>query len=1153
MGRFRDAQGSALVFALMTIFVIGVIASFALDRTSSGRERTGAARNQDRASQALNTGLDSALNKLQRVGSNDSNEFSCSILDEPTPRRSSTSDECPRTGRTSVNGKRYDNSDGAGPVSEAEKKMAQADGQFKSSFRVPGYGSESELRSSLTGFQNVNDPRFQDALRKRRLSVIGNYDVDDRAIVKSRRVDFRIVPRVFRYGLFVGSGAAGASSASLTLGGVEGPATVVLPPWYKARDARGSDLGVNGAINVNTAESGVNTPTTFNADSTNSDNDLIKRSFLRDENDAASAVLSGGLTFPASVGPDPVTSNQERVYGSNTPKLSLNPMAVRVAPPAYAKWLRTQRCAASDQSTDIDPSSAGLSRGAEWRAAMNCNAAADQIPSASDGSVLDDPSRWLNTVGNQTELYTPTDFQARLNAAAASSNKTLEFGASDPDAATLIYVNNEPDSNQEGSRNCTITVPSGATLRIRNGGLVVHGCDLLVEETASLVISREMTQTGRKVNKLPALIVHRNSDLPESPGNNGYGGSLTVHSSGNARTVVNGFAFVHGNLTMSANKPVALRGNLQTEGAFFVAGRATLKGRLETPGNAGSALPGRAVFKWNPIVQETDFRADTNQMGTYAARTFDRIKPQQIPSIIIDSGKPEANTTERNFTVRFHVVEEPDTVVCTIGGGPEFDCDNGVISNTSGPLATNQSHSFTIKACNVNGCDFESYSWQVLPGEPTIVSVTPPADPRPHTATSDVVGITVNSDGPVTVRCRLDRSTDGGVNWTVGTPMAEQECYRDENTGESNRTFTWNVTGMVPDTRYRVVVTVINAHTVFYNKTIRQGHTGSPQWSWRLRKPQSTVTITTRPNNPTVYPVSGGTALAPSNTFNFGGATTNQPSSVECRIYETGTTAPAFTTCTLSGTNWSRTYTNLNSCRTYTFEVRALNESGTGPASSYQFYYNCPTPTVTVTSPTSTPTTLARGTTAFTMTGTATNIVSGRAGHAIECSADNATWTSCLSTSTSWTRTRTGLPSCEAHTIFVRARNETATTASQSRQAFITCPAIGAWGHAFAAGSPFACAGGICTQVNWNIDFQTPNVGSQDCGVYFYTGAYYQSYGCTWGGAMTVTTGNARHGYYTHTNGGSPGTCHAYYLNAINRDNTSSIPTNFANNTAVCR
>lgn len=868
----RAQSGSVILFALVTIAVMGALIAWTLTRVNDGSSRTQSSRAQDRAAQALDTGVQLAVQKIQRVGSAESDEAKCSVLDEPAAPTQADG-ACSSTSTRQVNG------------------QDATDGEFKFQVRSPdltGDAFKYPSGNALAGRPlSPVDSAYQNQARKRTLQVSSRYAVSGAAEVpRKKTVNFTIVPRVLRFALFSASSAnrpsGGGASAAVS---VEN-ASLLLPPWYKsARDARGGDLGTNGQVDVRSGGS-VNSRAAAPS--------LFDSLFVTQ---TGQTLPNGDLTF-VEKGASTSWLAQAGLTDGFRRRQSV---AVAVVPPVFTKWLRTQRCAINPGASVADAAASDAMGCLEYRPSSPSGGAYTNDPKAAD--VL--PER-QNVIGGQTKLFRPQQFLAKLaELRAASGSRAARLEG-------LIYVNNEPDARNE-AESCSPGSPerlviSATDLEIIDGGLIVHGCDLVVDSSSSLSVRRNVTDQASPFHRAPAVLTVPNS--------NKSGGNLQLNTSGSARTTrLDGAVLSYGNFSVTADTPPDGGYNVRVDGAVVSTGTTTISG-------TSASQPARVMLRWNPIVQRTDFRADGNQMGTYAIRTYDRPKPSR-PVIEVDpDSRPTDPTDSDDVDIQWTIIGDADYVRCSFDNGPQFDCSQNSFAQQ---VERDIGHELKIEACNIAGCGYETVKWFTNPAPPEVV-IDPSSVPANPTADeSATLRYSITGRSITKKTCTLEIVNASGTRLSThradnGSACVSQSAY----------------SGLPTNTYYRFVVEACNA-----------GGCTTDTASWRVLPNPPGLTITSQPDPPQqLYTSTSGTV-----TWNA----TGMVDQVQCRTSWVSTANPATTStgawanCGTQGPGTGSATIAWSNCRTYTFEVRATNPGGDTTRSA-TWKVKCPPATITITS-----------------------------------------------------------------------------------------------------------------------------------------------------------------------------------------------------------
>ena len=308
-------------------------------------------------------------------------------------------------------------------------------------------------------------------------------------------------------------------------------------------------------------------------------------------------------------------------------------------------------------------------------------------------------------------------------------------------------------------------------------------------------------------------------------------------------------------------------------------------------------------------------------------------------------------------------------------------------------LADGTTYSLIVRAVNDNGSGTASTSTNLTPSSAAV----PGAPYNLTTMAGDGQGtLTFTTPAPVVGHpvTSYQASTDAGATWTELTGATA-----------SGSTITANLSGLTDGTTYSVTVRALNSN-------------GSGAASTPAALTPSSTEVPAAPTNLSATPGDGQASLS----FTAPAAVVGHPvTSYEASI--DGGASWITLTASTSGSTVTATLSPLTNETTYSVVVRAVNDNGTGGATT--------TATVTPTSSAapSAPTNLAAapGDTQGTLTFTAPTAIPGHPVTGYEVSTDGGTTWSPLSTSgsgSSLTATLTGLTNGATYPVTVRAVND---------------------------------------------------------------------------------------------------------------------------------
>ncbi len=857
MRRISDSSANAMIIALLVVVITGGLAAAVFTQGSFTEERSAKSRAERAAVRNTQASLDLAIAKVLRVGSAAADETSCSQLDEPANTNCAT---VPAP-ETNVNG------------------VDASDGTWH--FTVRGSGAT------------------------RVITAYGSYG----GKVKTRRLTFAVVPRVFRYALFAdnlhnpgnGSGAAGAA---VDIGDYT---RVLAPPAYpSALKARGGDIGANASFAMS-ANARVNVRA---ADAT-----LYDRYFMPAGSSGNATASPGyyngdpwGVLTLASGTPQPDAQAPSGSAVTSFPAGaianldgSVRRLATTTALPRYGSLL------------------------AGWRAAAAANAAPN-------------PNQ-----GQTGSLYTGAQFAAALAAGSQVFNG-------------LVFVD-----CRNGYQN--LALAAAASVQIINGGLVLHGCDLTVPGTASLQVTHNMTSAASPTHQLPGVMALRSG---------ASGGSLTFGSGGAASASVDGVTFADADITVTASSANA-SGNFLSNGAVIAGGRFITRstGGLTTgpvvilrwnplaqrmafdTANAGqmgtysirtddrpppnaptiaiatkpanpspsSSTPAADVSSfswtvtgdldlvqcqidggaWTPCSgsksytglaygQSHTFSVQACNVTSCATDSWTWYIKNPTPVIVLDAGpKPPASTNLKAAGPFTWTTQWPVTTLdCKLDAAAYAPCASGG-AGTSFTGLSYAAHTFTVRACNADGCATDAYTWTVvMPAAPT-VTITPgskPANPSAYTADSANFAWT-NTSYAETTQCKIDAGAYGSCTSPQGY------------SGLSH-----------------------NASHTFTVRVCNDAGCATDAWTWFINPDPPTVTLGAKPANPSVY-----TTTSSAVTW----TTTGFIASTDCRL-----DGGAWGSCS---SGWTPTWT-ICSFPDHTLDVRVTNATSSATA-SWTWHANC--------------------------------------------------------------------------------------------------------------------------------------------------------------------------------------------------------------------
>lgn len=730
----RDMQGSAIVFALLAVLIVGGLATYTVARTTDNERRTGTKRVAGKADGAVEAGLAAALARIQRVGSANgaAMEGAGSVLDQTTSQR--------------VNG-----------VNDEE-------GSYTFTVRS-GAGANARCAGA----------------RQRLLRVVGTYGGQTRR----RFICFNIVPRGLRYGLF----ADGKLSGDAIYAG--SGARLYFPPSYRSvQGSHGADIGANGPITFASGSFANNrTPNSGLYDSLYFSDPCPPVAtpgcapVSNNVTDGSGNLIRFGST--ASPGPDWGSIHRSAGAGgiSDAPAVQ-HPAGTSLISASSADFpqsgntdvLFAREIITLATRTRL-PDFSQLTD--DWRARAQSNASNTGLPGMTSSSAIP-----------------PATFQALTDADGDGSgtNSVILRG--------IVYV----DCRDEAQ---TITI-SAQRVSVRDGALILDGCNLTVAAGATLNIDRDLSRTNVPVAdgscparagadltdaagamlpgclwNFPSLAVVENSD--------GAGGTLTSNASGSAFVNVDGVVIATKDMTLTAASAGSDRANWTSTGSVLVGGafRATSSGTSN------------AVMRWHPLAQRLYYDVADGRMGTYTVRSDDRLLTDSAPTLAFTSTPPNPDTAVTQ-TFAWKITGDYDRVDCEIDGAAT-PCAG--LSVTLSNLTRTASHTFRARAC-VLGQDskgrqkqfcsaWSSYTFYI-PGPPPAISfVSGPTGTVPQTdasfswtVTNGVTSIQCRLDGAAYAACATSSSHSYAGPLTTGAHQFDVRACNDGGCTTASRTWT---------------------------------------------------------------------------------------------------------------------------------------------------------------------------------------------------------------------------------------------------------------------------------------------------------------------------------------------------------------------------
>jgi len=996
--------------------IISSLGVFTLARASDSDTASGRQRNNSVADEAADAALAVAIARIQRIGSvrGASDEASGSSLDIPD---SSTAAD------GYINGKN------------------SADGTYK-----------IKIQSGQPGCYNN---------RQRLLTVTATAEAQSRR----RYLCFWVVPRTFRFGLYVDGRATLSEAINV------GPGfNLLAPPPYKSpTGARGSDVGSNGSVNF-TAGSFANNRTLgfsslydylFVPNGVTASYDVTRRF-----GDSSTAGVRWGALFkapPISGVSTPIASiPASGVNFDDTSGKSIT-LATRTQPPDMSQKTKQWRSKAVSQGNAYLPGNTG-SEASDFQGMLN-NLSAQTIEGVTyvacgDSETITIPSGKQLTISSgalimegcnlkiesgaglavQRDLSNPYAKLSGSNSGSCSSSGEL---TAVPGGCVWSYPGLAVLDDAFGHGGDITSLASGAKYVDIDGNVLV-GDDLIISATSlpsggkvgnwnssgTTYVDGQLSATGAGGAAVFRWIPQgQRMDFDSSTGRMG---TYSLRSEERALPT-------SGPTVQFTSKPDNPSETMSTaEFAWSITDSydtvsCTLNKSGETPapvncGDSSASLTGLeypATYEFNVKACVLGLDAARNQKQWCNTASYSWYIKGPVAEVIIDAASKPSNpsfTTGATFTwtTRYN----PTSVTCQIDGGSWASCASPPGFAASN-LATGQTHSFSVKACNVDGCNTDSYSW-VVEGVPVVNITNKPSSPQPYGNTSVTLNWTVSGASISSTQC----SVNGG------------STYSNCSTATSH-----TMSGLSTGSTQNFKLKVCNPAGCSYDTA-----------TWSINPAPPTISWSSTPANPSAY-----TLTSPTISWVVGGgAATSQ----ECR-----SDSGSWVACT--GTSKSSAW---SSCATHTFEVRVSNVSGTNSV-SHTWVIQCTPPTLQFTAFPANPSATFDGSGNNTATSGAFTwqVSNGVPVTGYECQTDSGGWASCASAVTPASTTTANLDGNAvngvAHTFYVRAINSGGTGAqiSYAWTIYPNKPAAPAW-------NPWTSNYGVPPDVDYNVGSSSGSV-----------------------------------------------------------------------------
>ena len=306
--------------------------------------------------------------------------------------------------------------------------------------------------------------------------------------------------------------------------------------------------------------------------------------------------------------------------------------------------------------------------------------------------------------------------------------------------------------------------------------------------------------------------------------------------------------------------------------------------KLDSGGFAACTSPvaytGQADGSHTFTVEATDAAGNTS--STSYSWTIDTV----VPTITLGT-KPPSSSSDATPTFAFSANEATP-------GGFECKLDNGTFAACTSPTTLGPtldgSHTFTVRAADAAGNTGQaSYTWTIDTVAPTVTLGTKP--PNPSNDATPTFAFSANEATPGGFECKLDNGTFAA-------------CTSPTTLGP----------------------TLDGSHTFTVRATDAAGNTGQASYTWTIDTVAPTVTLGTKPPNP---------SNDPTPTFSF---SAGEASTFQCQL-DAGAFAPCTSPTTLGST----------ADGSHTFTVKATDAAGNTGQASYTWTIDTVAPTATLT------------------------------------------------------------------------------------------------------------------------------------------------------------------------------------------------------------
>jgi hypothetical protein len=318
---------------------------------------------------------------------------------------------------------------------------------------------------------------------------------------------------------------------------------------------------------------------------------------------------------------------------------------------------------------------------------------------------------------------------------------------------------------------------------------------------------------------------------------------------------------------------------------------ANAKINLKRPGGNNTALcPGATL---TVVFLAVSAAADgtyewTSELSHDAIGAFTLVGPH--PSVVVDGTAPTVtitgppNPTSATSASFAFTASEPSTFQCKLGDGAFEACTSP--HDLTG--LANGSHTFVVEATDVLGNVVEaSYDWTIDASPPTVTITAKPADPSNDPTPS----FSFTTDDATSIECKLD----GGAF----APCTSPHGYPAQTDG---------------------------AHTFVVKAADAHGNAAEASYGWTIDTTKPTVTITTKPSNP---------SNIDSPSFAF---TASEPSTFQCKL-----DSAAYAPCISPQDYLDR------ADGAHTFRIKARDTAGNeAPETSYTWTIDTTVPTASI-------------------------------------------------------------------------------------------------------------------------------------------------------------------------------------------------------------